>query len=168
MSLYDDYIADIQFAIDFPYGVPCDYWTTRDGTRIKLCDMSEDHIRNCMRIVGEDDAWYDKFEEELCRRCLEETNMDDDFDYSADMDRLYPNTEYVINKSAYDSGIEGVKEEIIRCKDCADCTEEGIYTPQYYCNSRHWNSGCCSTPTEPDGFCKWGKRKKLIRVYGKM
>ena len=53
-----------------------------------------------------------------------------------------------------------VVEEIVRCKDCADCTEEGIYTPQYYCGSRHWNSGCCRTPTDPNGFCAWGKRKK--------
>lgn len=54
-----------------------------------------------------------------------------------------------------------VREEIVRCKDCVDCTEEGIYTPQYYCCSRHWNyQSWQGTPTEPDGFCKWGKRKK--------
>lgn len=161
MSLYDDYIADLQFAIDFPYGVPCDYWTTKDGTEIKLSDMSEEHIRNCMRIVGEDNDWYDKFEEELCRRCLEEAYMDDDFDYNAAMESLYPDTEYIINKSAYDSGVEGVKEEIVRCKDCADCTEEGIYTPQYYCNNRHWHYlSWQGTSTDPNGFCKWGKRKE--------
>ena len=86
--------------------------------------------------------------------------MNDEFDFNAAMASLYPDTEYVINKSAYDCGVEGVKEEIVRCKDCADCTEEGIYTPQYYCGSRHWNSGCCRTPTDPNGFCAWGKRKK--------
>lgn len=53
-----------------------------------------------------------------------------------------------------------VREEIVRCRDCADCTEEGIYTPQYYCGSRHWNSGCCRTPTDPNGFCAWAERKK--------
>lgn len=86
--------------------------------------------------------------------------MNDDFDYYAAMESLYPDAEYVINKSAYDSGVEGVKEEIVRCKDCADCTEEGIYTPQYYCRSRHWNyQSWQGTPIDPDGFCKWGKRK---------
>lgn len=52
-----------------------------------------------------------------------------------------------------------VVEEVVRCRDCVDCNEEGIYTPQYYCLSKHWNSGCSGTPTDPDGFCKWGKRK---------
>ena len=161
ISLWDDYKADMQFAYDFPYGVPSDYWTTRDGTRIKLSDMSEEHIRNCMRMVGEYDDWYDKFEDELVRRFLDEANINNDFDCNAAMASLYPNTEYVINKSAYDSGVESVKEEIVRCKDCADCTEEGIYTPQYYCGSRRWNRGCCATPTDPNGFCKWGKRRQV-------
>ena len=54
-----------------------------------------------------------------------------------------------------------IREEIVRCCDCADCTEEGIYTPQYYCHNRRWHYlGWQGTPTEPDGFCKWGKRKK--------
>lgn len=86
--------------------------------------------------------------------------MNDEFDFNAAMASLYPDTEYVINKPAYDCGVEGVKEEIVRCIDCEDCSEEGIYTPQYYCCSRHWNyHGWQGTPTDPDGFCKWGKRK---------
>ena len=55
-----------------------------------------------------------------------------------------------------------VREEIVRCKDCEDCTEEGVYTPQYYCRSSHWNYlSWQGTPTEPDGFCKWGKRREV-------
>ena len=55
---YDDDVGywnsckdDIQFELDFPFSVACDYWTTKDGREIKLCDMSESHIRNCMCIV---------------------------------------------------------------------------------------------------------------------
>lgn len=68
MSLWDDYEADAMFEWDFPFGVPCDEWTTRDGNKIRLKDMTERHIRNCMRIVGEDDMWYGRFAEELARR----------------------------------------------------------------------------------------------------
>ena len=99
--------------------------------------------------------------EKLFGRTEGRATMNDDFDYNAAMESLYSDTEYIINKSAYDSGVEGVKEEIVRCRDCADCTEEGIYTPQYYCRSIQWNhQSWQGTPTDPDGFCKWGKRKE--------
>ena len=53
-------------------------------------------------------------------------------------------------------------EEIVRCRDCDYCTEEGIYTPQYYCNNMHWHYlSWQGTSTEPDGFCKWGKRREV-------
>jgi len=67
MSLFDDYEAEIQFAKDYPFGVPCDTWKARSGA-IKVSDMTESHIRNAMKIVGEDDAWYRYFAAELKRR----------------------------------------------------------------------------------------------------
>jgi len=30
--------------------------------------MTEQHIKNCMRLVGEDDGWYGVFYKELKRR----------------------------------------------------------------------------------------------------
>jgi len=68
MSLWDDFEADAAFVWDFPFGIPCDHWTTRDGTLIPLEEMTTSHIRNCMRLVGEDDAWYGHFQKELERR----------------------------------------------------------------------------------------------------
>lgn len=68
MSMWSDYEADAAFERDFPFGVPYDEWTTKDGRKIRLADMTESHIRNCMRIVGEDDAWYGRFKKELARR----------------------------------------------------------------------------------------------------
>lgn len=68
MSLFDDYMIDCQFAADFPHGVPGKYWTTRCGTEIEVTKMTENHIRNCMRKIGEDDPWYAEFREELKRR----------------------------------------------------------------------------------------------------
>lgn len=68
MSLGSEYLADYAFEMDYPFGVPSDVWTKKDGTKIKLTEMTEPHIRNCMSIVGEDDAWYGQFYEELERR----------------------------------------------------------------------------------------------------
>ena len=68
MSLWDNYRAEAQFAKDFPFGVPCDTWITKDGTEIMLKDMTAQHIKNCMRMVGEDDPWYAEFFKELKRR----------------------------------------------------------------------------------------------------
>lgn len=74
MSLWEDYKAEAQFEWDFPFGVPNGVWRSRAGD-IKLCDMTERHIRNCMRIVGEDDAWYREFVEELERRGVNDGNL---------------------------------------------------------------------------------------------
>ena len=67
MSLFDDYRSEAQFANDYPFGVPCETWRSKQG-KVKVADMTEAHIRNAMRIVGEDDAWYWYFLCELRRR----------------------------------------------------------------------------------------------------
>lgn len=67
MSLWSDYEAEAAFARDFPFGVPCDVWHSKNGD-IALSEMTDKHIRNCMKLVGEDDAWYGRFKIELERR----------------------------------------------------------------------------------------------------
>ena len=67
MSQFDDYIADEQFSFDYPYGVPGRYWHCLDGD-ILVSEMSDNHIKNCMNLVGEDDPWYSYFKNELNRR----------------------------------------------------------------------------------------------------
>ena len=49
MSLYDDYYADIQFAMNVHHDVNNDEWRTREGKVLKVKDMSTAHIKNCMR-----------------------------------------------------------------------------------------------------------------------
>lgn len=68
MSLFSDYEAERAFAENYPFGVPGDAWQTKDGTKIKVSEMTTQHIKNCMRIVGVDDGWYAVFQEELKRR----------------------------------------------------------------------------------------------------
>lgn len=68
MSLGSEYMSEHAFETDFPFGMPSDEWRKKDGTTVKLSDMTVSHIRNCMRIVGEDDPWYGQFENELKRR----------------------------------------------------------------------------------------------------
>lgn len=68
MGLWNDIEADYEFERTYPFGIAGDTWTTKNGRKIKVKEMSETHIRNCMRIVGEDDDWYFVFKQELGRR----------------------------------------------------------------------------------------------------
>lgn len=67
MSLWDDYKTEYLLARDYPHGVPCNTWVSKNGP-IAVKDMSDSHIQNCMRLVGEDDPWYGRFAKELDRR----------------------------------------------------------------------------------------------------
>jgi len=67
VSLWEDYEAEWEFSKDFPHGIPCDVWESADGP-ILVEEMTTDHIRNCMQVVGEDDPWWDRFQLELDRR----------------------------------------------------------------------------------------------------
>lgn len=67
MSLWNDYEADAAFENDFPFGLPNKHWHSKDGD-ILVTDMTDSHIRNCMKMVGEDDEWYSYFQQELERR----------------------------------------------------------------------------------------------------
>ena len=68
MSLGAEYLAETQFERDFPFGIPSNVWRTKDGRKIPIVKMTDSHIKNCMRIVGEDDGWYWVFQKELNRR----------------------------------------------------------------------------------------------------
>lgn len=68
MSLWDDYKYDYLFEEHFPHGVHNDEWRTRDGRILKVKDMTTQHIKNCMRLIGTDDDFYYVFEYELRKR----------------------------------------------------------------------------------------------------
>lgn len=68
MSLWSDYEADYVFERNFPHGVNNDEWRTRDGKVLKVKDMTSEHIRNCMRMIGKSDDFYYVFEAELEKR----------------------------------------------------------------------------------------------------
>ena len=67
MSLWSDYEIEAQFAKDYPFGIPNKYWHSKNGD-IPVSEMTEQHIRNCMKMVGEDDVWYTYFQKELDKR----------------------------------------------------------------------------------------------------
>ena len=72
MSLGEDYLNDYAFEMMYPFGIPDGskdpVWTTAKGEMLRLAEMTESHIRNCMRLVGEDDDWFSAFSEELKKR----------------------------------------------------------------------------------------------------
>lgn len=70
MSLGADYMADYAYEIHHPFGVintENPVWTTRDGHKLRVSDMTSAHIRNCMKFTYGCD-WYDVFENELEKR----------------------------------------------------------------------------------------------------
>jgi len=69
-SLGSEFLADNAFELDYPFGLPGDVWTMKDGTKIKLSDMTTTHIIRCMNLVCEDDGWYAEFQGELERRAF--------------------------------------------------------------------------------------------------
>ena len=52
------------------------------------------------------------------------------------------------------------REEIVRCRDCMHCNDEGIYTPAYFCLNDHFVRPSYAMPTEPNGFCAWAERRE--------
>lgn len=70
MSMGSELLDEYAFEMMYPFGQPSGadpQWKGRSGA-IKVSQMSDRHIRNCMRIVGEDDDWYYVFQKELKRR----------------------------------------------------------------------------------------------------
>ena len=65
MSFREDF--DGYFEHDYPFGMPGDIWQSKNGP-IKVSEMTTEHIRACMKIVGEDDGWYGRFLCELIKR----------------------------------------------------------------------------------------------------
>ena len=65
MSFREDF--DGYFEHDYPFGMPGDTWHSKNGP-IKVAEMPTEHIRACMKIVGEDDGWYGRFLRELVKR----------------------------------------------------------------------------------------------------
>lgn len=68
MGLGREWIADHQFEYDFPHGVPGGPWSTQDGRKLHLFEMTTPHLLNCMKMIGKRDPRYSEFEEELQRR----------------------------------------------------------------------------------------------------
>lgn len=64
----------------------------------------------------------------------------------------------VIEPPAFDSYHKiAFLEEVVRCKDC-----------EYWnCDDDECSMFNCWLNCDGDGFCAWGKRNKLIRVYEK-
>ena len=61
-------LADYAFEIDHPFGFAGEHWITEDKRKLLITEMSESHITNCMKLVGEDVEWYEVFRKELLRR----------------------------------------------------------------------------------------------------
>lgn len=67
-----DYHFDAAFC-DNEYESHCDgYWTTKEGTTLRIKDMETSHIQNCLKMLNSEPVTFEEyifeFEEELRRR----------------------------------------------------------------------------------------------------
>ena len=81
MSCFEDFMADHVADQDMQYmymeqEAKQGYWTTKSGETIHISDMTENHIRNCIKYIEKHDKedlylpWIYEFKEELKRRGL--------------------------------------------------------------------------------------------------
>ena len=69
MSMYSDWIADYEYEMDHPHGNPdTTKWKTKDGRVLNVCDMTTEHIKNCMNMIGEENPYWWPFAKELLKR----------------------------------------------------------------------------------------------------
>ena len=80
MSYYEEeykineYLAEIQIYHDIKQEAKSKIWTTKDGTKIAVKDMTDSHIRNTINWIKRKDKydyylpWIKVFEEELTGR----------------------------------------------------------------------------------------------------
>ena len=79
MSLGSEYISEsyaneIELRMEIEKSAANGIWTTRDGRRIHITDMSEDHIKNTINYIRRNDSvdimlpWVVAFQNELIRR----------------------------------------------------------------------------------------------------
>lgn len=66
------------------YGVSDAVWTTKEGKRLRVGDMSDEHIKNCYQFVsdmGDGEGWRSVFKAEAIKRRIElkeDTIMEDE------------------------------------------------------------------------------------------
>ena len=79
MSLGSEYISEsyaneVELRMEIEKSAANGIWTTRDGKRIRIIDMSEDHIKNTINYIRKNDStdmmlpWVTVFQNELKRR----------------------------------------------------------------------------------------------------
>ena len=75
-ELLDEYFAEKQIYYDIEEKARSKIWTTKDGTKIPVKDMTDSHIQNIINLIKRKDKrdyylpWLKVFEEELENRAL--------------------------------------------------------------------------------------------------
>lgn len=70
------YTGNVPIFETMEYKVQNKLWRTREGKAMKICDMTTEHIKNCMNMLGNGSEFYDIFEYELNKRKLQEESND--------------------------------------------------------------------------------------------
>lgn len=69
MSMGQEWLDDYAYELNHGQTVTnTSQWRTKDGRVLNICDMTTEHIKNCMNMIGEDNVYWWSFAKELLRR----------------------------------------------------------------------------------------------------
>lgn len=68
MSMGQEWLDDHAYELHHHRRADTTKWRTKDGRELNICDMTNEHIKNCMNMVGEENPYWWPFAKELLRR----------------------------------------------------------------------------------------------------
>ena len=68
MSMGSEWLADHAYELYHKPPIDTSKWKTKDGRVLNICDMTNEHIKNCMNMVGEENPYWWPFAKELLKR----------------------------------------------------------------------------------------------------
>lgn len=68
MSMGKEWLDDHAYELYHPHQTDFSVWHTKDGRTLKITEMTTEHIKNCMNMLGEENPYWQHFAKEILRR----------------------------------------------------------------------------------------------------
>lgn len=68
MSMGREWLDDHAYELHYPHQTDFSVWHTKNGRVLKITEMTTEHIKNCMNMIGEENPYWQYFAREILRR----------------------------------------------------------------------------------------------------
>ena len=68
MSMGSEWLDDHAYELHHPCQFDFSIWYTKNGRALKVTEMTTEHIKNCMNMIGEENPRWWHFAKEILRR----------------------------------------------------------------------------------------------------